>query len=558
MSPSFSFFSLPGNSAWNQEPKYLRKTSGQLIADRKSLDRVFIRPDDENSKKTLVKYMEQILFGLHDFLNRHVGVTEEISLTELAKSYMDVEISDHPQKNLGQVIEDIIKDVAPKAVNVASPYFIGHMTSALPFFMVHLKAITAALNQNVIKMETSKVLAVIERQVLAKVHRLIFKQDDLFYRAHVQNTRTALGAFTSGGTTANITAMWVARNRLFPPKDDFSSIEEDGLFKAMQVHDTDRVVILVSRRGHYSLRKASGILGLGNKNIIAVDVKPDHTMDTDKLKQTIQAIKQEGRTKIAAIVGIAGATETGTIDPLQDMADICEKEQVHFHVDAAWGGPILLSDTYAHLLSGIERADSVTIDGHKQFYMPMGAGMVYFKNAMALDAIAYHARYVNRKGSVDLGIKTLEGSREAACLILDASLKIMGSKGYALMIDHGIETARAFAYKIDERPEFELVTPPVLNILTYRLVPMAFRQKLKTATGEKRKQLNQELDEINIRIQRIQREAGKSFVSRTRLKLVPEDDFMVVVLRSVIMNPYTTEIILDDILDEQEKIYHQL
>ncbi len=529
-----------------------------MIADRKSLDRVFIRPDDENSKKTLVKYMEQILFGLHDFLNRHVGVTEEISLTELAKSYMDVEISDHPQKNLGQVIEDIIKDVAPKAVNVASPYFIGHMTSALPFFMVHLKAITAALNQNVIKMETSKVLAVIERQVLAKIHRLIFKQDDAFYRAHVQNTRTALGAFTSGGTTANITAMWVARNRLFPPKDDFKSIEEDGLFKAMQVHDTDRVVILVSRRGHYSLRKASGILGLGNKNIIAVDVKPDHTMDTDKLKQTIQALKQQGRTKIAAIVGIAGATETGTIDPLQDMADICEKEQVHFHVDAAWGGPILLSDTYAHLLSGIERADSVTIDGHKQFYMPMGAGMVYFKNAMALDAIAYHARYVNRKGSVDLGIKTLEGSREAACLILDASLKIMGSKGYALMIDHGIETARAFAQKIEERPEFELVTPPVLNILTYRLVPLAFRQKLQTAQGEERKQLNQELDEINIRLQRIQREAGKSFVSRTRLKLVPEDDFMVVVLRSVIMNPYTTEIILDDILDEQEKIYHQL
>lgn len=557
MAPSFSFFSLPGNSNWTQDHKISRKTTGQLIADRRSLDRVFIRPDDENSKKTLVKYMEQILFGLHDFLNRHVGVTEEISLTELAKNYMDVEISDHPQKNLGQVIEDIIKDVAPKAVNVASPYFIGHMTSALPFFMVHLKAITAALNQNLIKMETSKVLAVIERQVLAKIHRLIFKQNEDFYRAHVQNTRTALGAFTSGGTTANMTAMWVARNRLFPPKDDFSSIEEDGLFKAMQVHQTDRVVILVSRRGHYSLRKASGILGLGNKNIIAVDVKPDHTIDIDKLKQIIQDLKQQGRTKIAAIVGVGGATETGTIDPLPQMADICEQEQIHFHVDAAWGGPILLSDTYAHLLSGIERADSVTIDGHKQFYMPMGAGMVYFKNALALDAIAYHARYVNRKGSVDLGIKTLEGSREAACLILDASLKIMGAKGYALMIDHGIETARAFAQKIEERPEFELVTSPVLNILTYRLVPMAFRQKMKTARGEKRKQLNQELDEINIRIQRIQREAGKSFVSRTRLKLVPEDDFMVVVLRSVIMNPYTTEAILDDILDEQEQIYHQ-
>jgi glutamate decarboxylase len=86
---------------------------------------------------------------------------------------------------------------------------------------------------------------------------------------------------------------------------------------------------------------------------------------------------------------------------------------------------------------------------------------------------------------------------------------------------------------------------------------MAFRQKMETARGQARKRLNQELDEINIRIQRVQREAGKSFVSRTRLKLAPEDDFMVVVLRSVIMNPYTTEAILDDILDEQEQIYHK-
>ncbi len=502
--------------------------------------------------------MEQILFGLHDFLNKHVGVTEEISLTELAENFKTVEINDHPEKRLAQVIEDIITDIAPRAVNVASPFFIGHMTSALPFFMVHLKAITAALNQNVIKMETSKVLAVLEKQVLAKIHRLVFRLDDEFYQSHVQNTTTALGAFTSGGTTANMTALWVARNRLLPPKDDFSSIEEDGLFSAMNAHDLKRIVVLVSRRGHYSLRKAGGILGIGSKNVIAVDVTADHTLDTDKLRATINTLKHEKGTKIAAVVGIAGATETGAIDPLPDMADICEKEKIHFHVDAAWGGPVLLSDRYAALLKGIERADSVTIDGHKQFYMPMGTGMVYFRDPESLSAIAYHSRYVNRKGSVDLGIKTLEGSREAASLILDASLKIMGAKGYALMIEHGIETAKAFAEKIQNRPQFELVTRPVLNILTYRLVPETIQRQIATADDIERECLNKSLDEINIKVQRIQREAGRSFVSRTRLKLDPADDFNVVVLRSVIMNPYTTEEILDDILDEQEKIYSEI
>jgi len=321
--------------AFDQKPDRRDQT---LIADWQTLYRVFIRPEDENSKKTLIKYMEQILFGLHDFLNKHVGVTEEISLAELSQNYTDVRINREPQKKLADVIEDIITDIAPKAVNVASPYFIGHMTSAIPFFMVHLKAITAALNQNVIKLETSKVLSVLEKQVLAKMHRMIFKRETAFYQDHVQNTMTALGSFTTGGTTANITALWVARNRLFPPKETFSSIEENGLFDAMKAHDLDRVVILVSKRGHFSLKKAGGILGIGNQNVIAVDVDENRSIDLKKLKAFITTFKQDGRTKIAAIVGIAGATETGIIDPLPELADICEQENIHFHVDAAWGG----------------------------------------------------------------------------------------------------------------------------------------------------------------------------------------------------------------------------
>jgi len=526
----------------------------ELIADWQTLYRVFIRPEDEGSKKTLLKYMEQILFGLHDFLNRNVGVTEAISLAELSRGYMDVKISLEPEKKLADVIEDIITDIAPRAVNVASPYFIGHMTSAIPFFMVHLKAISAALNQNVIKLETSKVLSVLEKQVLAKIHRLIFKRDHAFYRTHVQNTRTALGTFTTGGTTANITALWVARNRLLPPTDTFSGIEEEGMHAALKAHGLDRMVVLVSRRGHYSLKKAGGVLGIGNKNVIPVDVGPDRAIDLKKLSTLIREFKQEGKTKIAAIVGVAGATETGVIDPLPQLADICKAEGIHFHVDAAWGGPVLFSEEYAGLMDGIERADSVTIDCHKQFYMPMTAGMVYFRNPNALDAIAYHARYVNRKGSVDLGIKTLEGSRESSSLILDAAIKIMGARGYGLMIDHGIKTAKAFAHKIDQRPLFQMVSPPSLNILTYRAVPERWQRALETAGPEEARKLNLKLDDINTALQRTQREAGNSFVSRTRLRLKYDDPYNVVVLRSVIMNPMTTPAILDDILDEQEEI----
>ncbi|MCP3901320.1 MAG: putative pyridoxal-dependent aspartate 1-decarboxylase, partial [Desulfobacteraceae bacterium] len=285
--------------------------SNPLIASWDSLHQVFIRPEDEGSKKTLIKYMEQILFGLHEFLNKHVGVTEEISLARLAEEYKDTLINKDPQKKLEEVIKDIIEEIAPRAVNVASPYFIGHMTSAIPFFMVHLKAITSALNQNLIKLETSKVLSILEKQVLAKMHRLIYNFSESFYHDHVQNSETSLGVFTTGGTTANITALWVARNLLFPPKEGFKSIEQDGLYSALKSCNLDRIVVLVSKRGHFSLKKAGGILGLGNNNIIPIDVDENRSVNLIELKRKIVELEQEPATKIAAVVGIAGATETG-------------------------------------------------------------------------------------------------------------------------------------------------------------------------------------------------------------------------------------------------------
>jgi glutamate decarboxylase len=529
--------------------------SSDLVADWQTLHRVFIRPEDEKSRQTLIKYMEQILFGLHEFLNSHVGVTEAIPLATLAQSYTDTTISREPEKKLAEVIKDIINQIAPRAVNVASPYFIGHMTSAIPFFMVHLKAIAAALNQNLIKLETSKVLSVLEKQVLAKIHRMIYSLDQAFYDTHVQNADTCLGLFTNGGTTANITALWVARNRSLPETAEFSGVEQDGMAAAMKAHGLERLVVLVSERGHYSLKKAGGVLGIGNRNVISVRVNASQQIDMADLTRQVEAFGQNRKIRIAAVVGIAGATETGTIDPLPDMAALCRKHGIHFHVDAAWGGPVMLSDKYAGLLDGIKEADSVTIDCHKQFYMPMSAGMVFFKDPTALDRIIYHAGYVNRKGSVDLGIKTLEGSREASSLILDSALKIMGSQGYALMIEHGIDTARQFAEKIKKRDRFQLVTAPVLNILTYRAVPRELKHQINAAaTSEQRQAVDACLDRINTDLQRIQREAGKSFVSRTCLKIHPEDSHTAVVLRSVIMNPYTDARILDQILDEQESI----
>lgn len=538
----------------NRKPK-----NYELVKDWIGLIQVFTCPEDAKTRTALVGLMRKILFELHDFLIINVGVTEEISLKELADDFTDTVVNTYPEQKLADVVTGVFDHIAPHAVNVASPYFVGHMTAAIPYFMVHLKAIVAALNQNVVKLETSKVLSVLEKQVIAKIHRLIFGLSDEFYNEHVQNADTSLGSFMEGGTTANLTALWVARNTALKPKEGFAGIEKKGLVEAYKAYDIDRCVVLVSKRAHYSFRKAGGILGIGNENIVSVGVDRNNKLSIESLEQTIAALKKEGRTKIIAIVGIAGTTETGSVDPLTEIAGICARENIHFHTDAAWGGPTLMSDKYKHLLEGIQLADSVTIDGHKQFYMPMGCGMVYFKNPRSLDAISYHANYVNRRGSVDLGIKTLAGSREANSLILDSALKIMGTRGYGMLIEHGIELAADFSEEIKQRDCFQLITEPELNILTYRVCPPHLREELKTADPQRLVSINDELNELNRTIQQEQREAGKSFVSRTVLE--QENIFpgsppgKIVVLRSVLMNPLTNIEILKDILDEQECLY---
>jgi putative pyridoxal-dependent aspartate 1-decarboxylase len=528
----------------------------KLVADWKSLMRTFIRPEDDAARSVLLKYMEQILFGLNEFLKTHVGITQEISLKDLADQYTDSRIPVTPEKKLDAVITELIEEFAPKVVNVASPYFVGHMTAAIPFFMVHLKTIVTALNQNVVKIETSKLASVVEKQVLSKIHRLVYGFGDEFYETHIQNVRTTLGGVTEDGTLANMTALWVARNSLLAPRDGFGGVEKEGMSAALRAYGLDRCVLLASRLAHYSLKKAAGVLGIGTDNVIAIDVDACNRMDLNCLKRTLAELRRApGKTAVLAIVGVAGATETGTIDPLDELADICAENRTHFHVDAAWGGPTLMSDKYAVLLKGIERSDSVIIDGHKQFYMPMSCGFVLFKDPAAMDAIEYHANYIMRPGSVDLGTKAIAGSRAANSLILDCALKIMGKNGYGLLLEHGIETARDLAAEIEKRADFQLVTAPELNILTYRYCPAGMQVALAESSAEQRREINALLDQVNIQIQRLQREAGRSFVSRTTLKIESLGPEGIVVLRCVIMNPMTDMAVLNDILDEQQAIY---
>ncbi|WP_442792796.1 pyridoxal-dependent aspartate 1-decarboxylase PanP [Pseudoalteromonas sp. T1lg24] len=526
-----------------------RQAVRPAIASEESLMRIFTVPEAPGS--TLAKIEQEISSNLAGFLNENIAAVEK-PLHEIEKDFQAANIPEEP-RFVSEHAQELMEKLVAHSVHTSAPSFIGHMTSALPHFVLPLSKLMVGLNQNLVKIETSKAFTPLERQVLGMMHHMVYGKDDAFYRKWMHNAKNALGAFCSGGTVANISALWVARNKLLKPDGDFNGINSDGLVAAMMHYGYKGLAILVSERGHYSLGKAADVLGIGRSNIVSIETDHNNRVDVAKMREKANELAEKG-IKVMAIVGVAGTTETGNIDPLNEMADLAEEINCHFHIDAAWGGATMLSNNARRLLAGCERADSITIDAHKQMYVPMGAGIVLFKEPDIVNVVEHHAEYILRKGSKDLGSHTLEGSRPGMAMLVHACLSIIGRKGYEMLIDKSLEKARYFAELIKQTDDFELVTEPELCLLTYRYVPEKIKEVLKTADEQTKLDIYAALNRFTASMQKRQREAGRSFVSRTRLTPYQYDNLPTVVFRVVLANPLTSNQILHDILAEQREL----
>lgn len=508
---------------------------------------------------------EKTLFAEREMERQISAIAQKFLVAKNASTDADIElifekfqksqIPDFPSE-VGNYIDDLTETVIADSIHTSSPRYIGHMTSALPYFVRPIGKLLTAMNQNSVKMETAKTLSPCERQTLAMMHRLIYDFSEEFYNQHIQKSESTLGIMTTGGTLANISALWCARNASLGPKEDFKGIEKEGLHAALEFYGYKGAVIIGSNLMHYSFEKAAGLLGIGDGSLIKVPTDCNHRMDVLAMQETVAECRARNL-HILAIVGIAGSTDSGSIDPLPEIAEIAQEANAHFHVDAAWGGPVLFSEQHRHKLAGIELADSVTVDGHKQMYLPMGIGMVLFRNPQLAKVIEKHAPYTVRKDSIDLGKRSLEGSRPAVSLFLQAALNIIGYKGYEFLINGGIQKTQYLGDLIRQNSEFELLFEPTINILLYRYLPEQFRQKY--AQNQLTEADNFVINKFNERLQDAQRRAGQTFVSRTTVqntsygKTIP-----IVALRVVLANPLTTEADINFVLNDQLKIAAKL
>lgn len=448
------------------------------------------------------------------------------------------------------LLAELERDVFAHSAQLNHPKYIGHMTQALPWSAILAEAFIATLNQNQVKIETAYVSTLIESKILGWLHQCVYRRPAPFYAEIFADGNTPLGNMVNGGTMGNLTALAVALERQLP------GVRKRGLFAVLKESGHTGVAVLGSTRTHYSMKKAMATLGLGEDALHLLPVDRANRIDLPALRDKIAALQAEG-VKILALVGIAGTTETGAIDPLRAMAAIAADARIWFHVDAAWGGALLLSGQFRGLYDGIELADSVVIDGHKLFWVTMAQSMVLFKDVASLECLKHNANYIIRARSGDLGQTSLEGSRRFDALKLWISFKVLGLRGYEALLGQAQRLTGQMRDLIAAAADFELVSDSDTFILTYRYVPAATRATLRSCLAEgdtaQAAALNQQLNALNAALQTRQKEAGTSFVSRTVLESTPYPGDTVV-LRVILTNVTTTPQHLAEILAEQRAL----
>ena len=319
-------------------------------------------------------------------------------------------------------------------------------------------------------------------------------------------SKTAGGLFVSGGSIANLTALAAARHAMLAETE-----YNDG-------------VAYLSEQAHFSVIKALRIMGLTQEQIRKIPCDVHLCIDTLQLEQAILKDQKEGK-KPFLVVATAGTTNTGGIDPLSQIADICQRHRLWFHVDGAYGASVLVSKKYRHLLKDISRADSQVWDAHKWLFQTYACSTVLFRDRKYLAAFyssdpEYLRDAAAENGEINYWEWGIELTRPARCLKLWLTLQTLGTEQISDMVTHGIELAQKAEAMLRDQSGWEIVTSAQLAVLNFRYAPQGISP--------------QQQDELNASIFQRMMEDGFACVLTTKLKGRT-------VLRICSINPETTE-----------------
>jgi len=319
-------------------------------------------------------------------------------------------------------------------------------------------------------------------------------------------TKKGGGIFTSGGSMANLTALVTARRQCCG--DDFS-----------------KAIIYMSDQAHSSNIKAIRVLGFKKEQVRIIPTDLEFKMAINKLKNAIAKDRLEGLQPFC-IIASAGTTNTGTVDPLNEIAAICKTEKLWFHIDGAYGGAAILSKKGSQLLKGIEKADSLAIDPHKWLFQPYEMGCLIVRNHKWLSqAFSEKPEYLRdiegNTSEINFYDHGIQLTRRFRALKFYMSIKTFGLKAFKEAVSYSIDLAEDVEQLLRKSSHWEVISPATLAVINFRYHP------INNKFSEK------ELDTINQKI------SAKIVASREAL-LVTTILQNQVVLRMCLINPRTT------------------
>lgn len=267
------------------------------------------------------------------------------------------------------------------------------------------------------------------------------------------------GHFTSGGQVSNLTAILAAREVALPGS------REHGM-------TGQRAAVYCSDEAHQSVARAVEAAGLGSQGVRRIPTDGRRRMRPDALAEAIAADRAAGITPVA-VVATAGTTLTGAVDPLDEIADVCEREDLWLHVDGAYGLPAAASSSAGHLFAGLARADSATVDAHKWFGMQKSCSAILVRRPGALHAAFGHEeRYMLHEEDTAIPVdSTFEYSRPFRSLLFWLSMRVYGAEQFRTWIDGTLANAALLADTIRANAEFELLHDPMLSTICFRHTP---------------------------------------------------------------------------------------
>ncbi len=371
---------------------------------------------------------------------------------EAVKETFKTEVPEEPASP-DQVYEDFLTNIFPYPMGNIHPRFWSWYMGNGTIMGALADLMAATMNPNMGGGNHAAIL--VEEQVLGWMKKIVGLPPD------------ASGLLVGGASMANLAGLTIARNS----RSDFD-IRKNGI----QSIDK-KLTVYGSTEVHSCNQKAVELLGLGSDSLRKITVNDDYTINLEQLEKTIQQDIEAGFEPIC-IVASSGTVNTGAIDDLNAIADLCEKYAIWFHVDGAIGAIGMLSETVRPLLSGIERADSIALDLHKWMHVPFEAGCVLVRDEKAhRDSFALIPEYLEKttrglaSGTSWFSEYGVELSRSFRALKIWMTMKEHGTKKLGRMISRNIDQAQYLGGLIDKTQYLELIAPIGLDIVCYRYNP---------------------------------------------------------------------------------------